>query len=274
MSIDQSNINDVLDKDVHGSDGEKIGAVGNVFLDDVTGTPEWVTVKTGLFGTKETFVPIGQGQLDAEGVTVPYTKDLVKDAPNIEADTGHLSQDQEAELYRHYSLDAPDTTTLSGTQDERRDGERGVDVQPGQNTGQAPLTGHDPSGRSAEESMTRSEERLNVGTRTEQTGRARLRKYVVTEQESVTVPVTKERAVLEREPITEGTGDRTRAGADLSEEDHEVVLHEERPVVEKETVAAERVALGTERTTEDVQVTEEVRKEQIETDGIDEPTGR
>ncbi len=117
--------------------------------------------------------------------------------------------------------------------------------------------------------MTRSEERLNVGATTQESGRARLRKYVVTEEQTVTVPVTREEIRIEREPITEANRDQALAGAEISEEEHEVVLHEERVVVNKETVPVERVALGKETVTEQQEVTESVRKEQIDTDGVE-----
>ena len=117
--------------------------------------------------------------------------------------------------------------------------------------------------------MTRSEERLNVGTETTEAGRARLRKYVVTEQQSVNVPVTREEVRIEREPITDANRDEALSGPDISEEEHEVTLHDERPVVETEAVPVERVRLSKEQVTEQETVSGEVRKEQIDTDGVD-----
>ena len=134
--------------------------------------------------------------------------------------------------------------------------------------------GHDTSGPNTDEAMTRSEERLDVGTTTRETGKARLRKYVVTEEQTVTVPVTHEEVRVEREPITDANVGDATAGAEISEEEHEVTLHEEQVVVNKEAVPVERVKLGTETVTEEQQVTEEVRKEQIETDGTNVGTGR
>ncbi|MFL6001821.1 MAG: YsnF/AvaK domain-containing protein [Nocardioides sp.] len=115
--------------------------------------------------------------------------------------------------------------------------------------------------------MTRSEERVNVGTAEQERGRARLRKYVTTEHETHTVPVRKERAVVETEPVTEANVGSATDGPEISEEEHEVVLHEERPVVEKTTEPVERVRLGTETEVEERQVTEEVRKEEIDVEG-------
>ena len=115
--------------------------------------------------------------------------------------------------------------------------------------------------------MTRSEEELRVGTERRETGRVRLRKHVVTETEQRTVPVRREEVRVEREPITEGNVDQALDGPEISEEEHEVVLHEERPVVEKEVVAKERVRLTAEERTDEETVSEELRKERIETDG-------
>jgi uncharacterized protein (TIGR02271 family) len=117
--------------------------------------------------------------------------------------------------------------------------------------------------------MTRSEERLDVGTERRETGRARLRKYVVTEEQQVTVPVTREEVRVEREPITDANRGDALDGPGISEEEHEVTLHEERPVVEKETVPVERVRLEKETVTDEEQVSGTVRKERIETEGVD-----
>lgn len=184
MSIGQSNVNDVIGTDVYGSDGDKIGQVGQVFLDDVTGRPEWVTVMTGLFGTKQSFIPVAQSQFSGDELRVPYDKDVVKDAPRVDVEKGHLSREEEAELHRHYGLDYFEQDSDSGL----------------------------PDGPDRDEAM---------------------------------------------------------AGPDISEEEHEVVLHEERPVVEKEAVPVERVKLDKETVTDQEQVTETVRKEQIETDGVE-----
>lgn len=256
MSIGQSNVNDVIGTDVYGSDGDKIGQVGQVFLDDVTGRPEWVTVMTGLFGTKQSFIPVAQSQFSGDELRVPYDKDVVKDAPRVDVEKGHLSREEEAELYRHYGLDYFEQDSDSGLPD-------------GPDRDEAGVVGHDTSGPTTDEAMTRSEEQLKVGTQTQETGRARLRKHVVTEQQTVTVPVTREEVTIEREPITDANRDEAMAGPDISEEEHEVVLHEERPVVEKEAVPVERVKLDKETVTDQEQVTETVRKEQIETDGVE-----
>lgn len=254
--LDTNEIQTVIGRDVYGSDGEKIGSAGQVYLDDQSGRPEWVTVKTGLFGTKETFVPVADAQTTAQGLTVPFTKDQVKDAPNVDADQGHLSPEEEEQLYRHYGRESDYTAWRRRAADVREDDltDRGT-------------VGHDTSGPTTDDAMTRSEERLNVGTESRETGRARLRKYVVTEQENVTVPVQREEVRVEREPITDANRDEALSGPDISEEEHEVTLREERPVVEKEAVPVERVRLDKQTVTDQEQVSGEVRKERIETEG-------
>jgi uncharacterized protein (TIGR02271 family) len=115
--------------------------------------------------------------------------------------------------------------------------------------------------------MTRSEEELRVGKTQRERGKARLRKYVVTEQVEQTVPVQREEVRVEREPITDSNVDEARSGPKISEEEHEVVLHEEEIVTEKRAVPKERVRLDKETVTDERTVSEEVRKEQIEAEG-------
>ena len=194
------------------------------------------------------------------------TKDQVKDAPGVE-DDGELSEQEEQRCL---------STTTCPT---RRRGQRPLRARPTAASSDADeptasTVGHDTSGPTTDDAMTRSEEELRVGTRQREAGRARLRKYVVTEMVTKTVPVSHEEVRIEREPITDANRDQATSGADISEEEHEVVLHEDEPVVEKDVVAKERVRLGTETVTEDREVSEEVRKEQIEAEGATEHDAR
>jgi uncharacterized protein (TIGR02271 family) len=256
--IGTDTISRVIGNDVYDESGEKIGSAAEVYLDDETGQPEWVTVRTGMFGTKESFVPIRHADLTGDGVRVPVSKAQVKDAPKIDTD-GHLSPQEEQELYHYYGMgngrDSAQTMTTTETT--------------GVGTDDRPPVGHDTSGPTTDNAMTLSEERLNVGTRSEEVGRVRLRKYVVTENVTTTVPVSREEVRLEREPITDANVDRALDGPAISEEEHEVVLHAETPVVEKEAVPVERVRLDTTTVTEEAQVNEGLRKEEIEVDGAD-----
>lgn len=292
MSIDKGNIDELLGRDVYGTEGEKIGSAGQVFLDDATGRPEWVTVKTGLFGTKESFVPLQRADLSDRGLQVAYDKDRIKDAPRQDTGEGHLSREQDSELYRHYGLADPseesDAAAEPGRADRRdTDGVGDVDTSRREGTEEGERAGlgdrarrssaqsrKDEGGtRGDDDAMTRSEEQLRVGTQSREAGRARLRKHVVTEEQTVTVPVSHEEVVLEREPITDDNRDEAGSGPEISEAEHEVVLREERPVVDKETVPVERVRLDTQTVTDEEQVTDTVRKEQIDTQGVDDRAG-
>jgi len=242
--------------------GDKLGTIDAIYLDDETGQPEWATVTSGLFTATTAFVPLAQAQDTGDSVQVPYDKDQVKNAPTMQAD-GNLSQDEEAELYRHYGLDYSQHRSDSGLPAGERDRDRdGIDDHV-----QDTAVGRDTSGPTTDDAITRSEEELAVGTTQRERGRVRLRKYVTAEQEQVTVPVQREEARLEREPITDANLEAATSGPDISEAEHEVVLREEEPVVEKRVVPRERVRLDTETVTEERQVGEEVRKEQVEVEG-------
>jgi uncharacterized protein (TIGR02271 family) len=234
-------------------DGTRIGSIDAIYLDDQTGQPEWALVNTGLFGTKSTFVPLAQATPTDLEVRVPYDKQLVKDAPRIDPD-GHLSEAEERQLWRHYGLDYDRTT---------RRGATGPDT-----------VGRDTSGPTTDDAMTRSEEELRVGTTQRERGRVRLRKYVTTEQVQQTVPVQRERVRVEREPITDANLDAATSGLAISEEEHEVILREEEPVVEKRVIPRERVRLDKDTVTDQEQVTEELRKEQIDVQDEERTGGR
>ncbi len=88
-------------QDMVDADGDKIGTIEEIYLDAETDEPEWAVVTTGLFGTKQSFVPIGDASSTGDGVRVPFDKATVKDAPKIDPD-GRLSQEEERELYQHY----------------------------------------------------------------------------------------------------------------------------------------------------------------------------
>jgi uncharacterized protein (TIGR02271 family) len=284
--------------DVLSTSGDKIGSIGQVYVDDTTGEPSWVTAKTGLFGTSESFVPLQGAKVNGSDVVVNYDKDTVKDAPRMDAD-GSLSPEEEETLYSYYGLGsgsaatagyadtdhvghehdrdhqhgdyADDHNKASGIVDKVKDKVTGDDDDTSNRHG---TVGHDTSGPTTDDAMTLSEERLNVGTQTRESGRARLRKYVVTENVTQTVPVSHEEVRLEREPITDANVDAANAGPDISEEEHEVILHEERPVVDKDVVATERVQLNTETVTDHASVNETVRKEEVDTDLDSDRTAR
>ncbi len=233
---------------VVGSEGDSIGKIGQVYLDNQSGDVSWVTVKTGFFGSHESFVPTDDATIAGDTVTVPYDKDKIKGAPHFESGA-ELSPTDEDELYSYYGLGATAragdyATEYAATGTKKRSGA--------------------PAKTSDKGYVTRSEEQLHVGTEKVQAGTARLRKFVVTEQQTVSVPVSHDEVHVVREPIQ--PGDKLD-GATIGEDSIEVPLTAERAVVNKEVVGVEKVKLDTTTVTEQQQVTEGVRKEQIEVDG-------
>jgi uncharacterized protein (TIGR02271 family) len=239
-------------QDLRSSDDEKLGKIDEIYLDAQTGEPEWALVTTGLFGSKQSFVPVRDASPSGDGIAVPFDKATVQDAPKIDPD-GQLSQSEEAQLYRHYGLEYGESQSGSGLP------ESGTEDAPG-------TVGRDVSGPTTDDAMTRSEEELRVGTRERESGRVRLRKYVVEDEVTQTVPVRREEVRIEREPITDANVGDATAGPEISSEEHEVVLHQEEAVVEKRVVPQERVRLDKDVQTGEQQVSETVRKEQVEVD--------
>ena len=242
-----TNYNDLAGKTLVGPDDSKIGKIVDVYESTDGSGLTFATVATGMFGSGASFFPLDQADLSGEHVVVPYTKDFIKDAPRVENDE-ELSSEEEARLFSYYGGATSGSTGRTTT------------ATTGQ-TATAPRSGAD------DDAMTRSEERLHVGTESVETGRARLRKYVVTETETRTVPVSHEEVRVEREPITDANRDKALDGPEIKEAEYEVTLHAEKPVVAKETVPVERVRLETETVTDQEQVSGQVRKERIETDG-------
>jgi uncharacterized protein (TIGR02271 family) len=234
--------------------GDKIGTIEEIYLDAETRQPEWLAVRTGLFGTRVSFVPLAQAHAAGDDVQVPYEKSQVKDAPHAEPD-GQLSEREEAALYRHYGLEYSEARSDTG-------------LPEGGNTatGDRDAVGRDVSGPTTDDAMTRSEEELRVGTAERESGRVRLRKYIVEDEVTKTVPVRREEVRVEREPITDGNVGDAMDGPAISEEEHEVVLHEEEAVVEKRAVPKERVRLDKDTRVEERQISDTVRREEIEVD--------
>jgi uncharacterized protein (TIGR02271 family) len=241
--------------------GDKIGTIEEIYLDNQTDQPEWALVNMGMFGTKSTFVPLQEATHEGEALRVPYEKAQVKDAPSVDPD-GELSQREEAELYSHYGLEYSESRSDSGLPE----GDAGTTGGSGSegSFGGAPPVGEDTSGETTDNAMTRSEEELRVGKTEQESGRVRLRKYVVEDEVTQTVPVKREEVRIEREPITDANAGAATEGPAISEEEHEVVLHEEQAVVDKQAVPKERVRLDKDVQVEEEQVSDTVRKERVD----------
>jgi uncharacterized protein (TIGR02271 family) len=221
---------------VYSSDGEKIGTVVDILVDD-TGTARYVEVRSGWFGTRRHTIPVTGFTTQGDDLLSPYTKAQLESAPTF-ADEDEIDPEGQRTIDRHYGVEG-------AFGDE----------------------GHDTSGPTTDDAMTRSEEELRIGTREREAGRARLRKWVETEPVSETVTTRRETAHIEREPITDANIGRAMSGPVISEEEHEMRLTAEEAVAEKRTVPKERVRLEKDVVTEEETVTDELRKERIEAEG-------
>ncbi|WP_404373823.1 DUF2382 domain-containing protein [Kytococcus sedentarius] len=357
--ISKEQLQDLRGGDLFGTDNEKIGSISDIYLDDQTGQPAWATVNVGMF-SGDSFVPLDDATIADGGLAVPYTKDKVKDAPQIEAGQ-HLDAEHEVELYRYYGVQfdgdnaATDTADTLGRQDDRLDGapvegqgrgefgrwdggdaaaagagtagvagaagyagrdtdtdaradydrqygddtaldverdraaaadadqragffggDRGADATTAVPTAAAG-TGYDRDRAQAVDgertSVTRHEERLNVGKERRETGAVRLKKYVVEEDETISVPLERESIEVERRDITDG---QAIGDWDFGDDELEITLIEEHPVISKEVYAVEEIGLNKKVVTENRQVTERVRRERVDIEGLDDnaQTGR
>ncbi|MFC6011838.1 PRC and DUF2382 domain-containing protein [Nocardia lasii] len=236
--------------------GEKIGKVKQIYLDNQTGSPTWASVTTGML-RHDSLVPLVGAEHEASDDTLKLhvDKDQVKSAPYH--DGSRISAQSEQELFQHYHVDP----RAAGWDTYGRQG-----IRP---EADAPMTHGSP--KHAQDSMVRSEEQLRVDTENEEVGTAHLRKYVVTEEQTIKVPVTHEEVRIEREPITGENAGR----ATIGEDEREVTLHADQVHVQKETVPVERVRLAVDEVADEKTVSDTVRKERIESDGVDKrPRGK
>jgi hypothetical protein len=159
--------------------GEKVGTLRDIYLDEDQ-RPHWGSVHTGLFGLRETLVPLGEAREQDDALQLPFEQQHIKDAPDLDPDV-QLSAEEEDALYRHYGEPAPSPD----------DAEAGAVA--------APADTAEPDAPA----MTRSEEEVEITKRPRERGRARLKKYVVTDYVEKKVPVQREEVKLEFEPADE-----------------------------------------------------------------------
>jgi uncharacterized protein (TIGR02271 family) len=225
--------------DVVDQDGDRIGAIEDIYYDDATGEPEWVGIGTGIFGLKRRVVPVEGARLEDGQLRVPYDKDMVKDSPDVDSD--EIAPTTERDLYAYYGVTSSAGAGGLDADLDRMDDGRTV-------------------GREGE--LVRNEEELRVGTQQVESGRVRLRKWVETTPVEQDVELRRETAEIHREPI-----DRPATGGAIGEDEIDVTLHAERPVVQKDVVARERISVDTGVETERETITEDVRRERVEIEG-------
>lgn len=253
-------------------EGNNIGKIARVYLDDRTGDATWASVHTGLFGMRETLVPLQGARPIQEDIQVPYDKATVKDAPNIEA-KDHISPSEEREVRDYYATHAPSAAGgTPGTAAQETTGRPGAAPEGWAEPGGAPPRATGPAGAEADEDVIiRSEEEVDIGVERREAGQARMRRHVDTERFDETVPVGHEELEVERRPITD-PADVTDAHS-MEEGEETFTLYEERPVVSKRQVPVEEIHVRKREVTHEEHVEGERRAERIEFEGDDETPG-
>ena len=275
---DQKFIQAVLESTAFDKNGDKVGKIGQLFVDSNSGEPTFVAVNTGLFGRNSSLVPLAGAKLNNEELHVAHTKDEISDAPNISDTDEGLEPEEEERLYKHYGLTTQDSAqtqtsdrgnaaqagtgaaagTAAGTTGRREETAKtsAETKKTSADTGKKPVTSDDGS-------VIRSEEQLNVNKEKVASGRARLRKYVVEDTETVEVPVSREEVKVEREKLSPEEAKKL-GNTRIGEENADVVLHEEQVNVDKETVPVEKFNLNKETVTDKEKVSEDLKKERVE----------
>lgn len=302
------NIKDLFNATAYDKNGEKLGDVNEVFVDDQSGQPTFVEVNHGLFGMSSSLVPLRGHDFSGDDLKLGFSKDRIKDAPDFDSDKP-LTPEAQSDIFKHYGLDnARDVTDYKDSNlDSKRDVQAGADKEHNLTAGAgaagagAGAAGAGVAGAHADEKkadthttdaaaterkagvaddaaaartnndgeLIRSEEQLNVNKERVASGEARLRKYVVTDTESVEVPVEREEVRVERTPINAEDAKNYDGAISGDSEEASVTLHEERVNVNKETVPVEKINLKKDTVRDTETHTEELRKEQIDTDGVD-----
>ncbi|MDN8596651.1 PRC and DUF2382 domain-containing protein [Corynebacterium tuberculostearicum] len=301
------NIKDLFNATAYDKDGEKLGDVNEVFVDDQSGQPTFVEVNHGLFGMNSSLVPLRGHDFSGDDLKLGFSKDRIKDAPDFDSDKP-LTPEAQSDIFKHYGLEnAHDVTDYKDSNlDSKRDAQAGADKDHNLTAGAgaaagAGVAGAGVAGAHADEKkaathttdaaaterkagvaddaaaartnndgeLIRSEEQLNVNKERVASGEARLRKYVVTDTESVEVPVEREEVRVERTPINAEDAKNYNGSISGDSEEASVTLHEERVNVNKETVPVEKINLKKDTVRDTETHTEELRKEQIDTDGVD-----
>ena len=299
------NIKDLFNATAYDKNGEKLGDVNEVFVDDQSGQPTFVEVNHGLFGMNSSLVPLRGHDFSGDDLKLGFSKDRIKDAPDFDSDKP-LTPEAQSDIFKHYGLDnAHDVTDYNDSNlDSKRDVQAGADKDHNLTAGAGAAgagAGAGVAGAHADEKkaathttdaaaterkagaadnaaaattnndgeLIRSEEQLNVNKERVATGEARLRKYVVTDTETVDVPVEREEVRVERTPINAEDAKNYNGSISGDSEEASVTLHEERVNVNKETVPVEKINLKKDTVRDTETHTEELRKEQIDTDGVD-----
>lgn len=239
----EQDLNRLFGFEVVGNDGNSIGKVDNIWMDE-TRQPAFFGIQTGwLFGQIHV-VPAHRSEVNFQkrNIRLPYSEEKVKGAPSYDPSVD-LTPEQEHEVYRYYNIESSQAearqTRARETEARRPRAERGTD----------------------EQTVQLNEEQVEVGKRDVGTGGVRLRKVIRTERVNEPVELKHEDIEIERVPA-----DQARKGppADLQEEEIYIPLRQEEAVVHKETKPTEQVHVSKKTKTEKKDISETRRKEDLE----------
>ena len=252
-------------QDLVDRDGVKAGSIVDLYIDEQTEQPTWGLVRTGLLGSRQTLVPLDQATVPlavmvsgAGSVQVPFESAAILDAPSV-AVGEKIPEATAIALRRYYGLGDP-AAPAAGDQgpSDTESLDAGAAATAAETMAAMTSASTEPSG-----TMIRSEEELRVRLR-RRARRVRIKRYVVTDYVTTTIPVRREELRLEEALVDEAS--RTAPPALPGGDSWEMVLHQEEPVVSKQVVARERVRLRVQTVTEQRRISGEVRKERIEVD--------
>jgi len=305
MQTETQSPEQLFDYEVTDSTGNKVGTVDGVWVDDATSELEFIGVKTGWLLGKTHVIPVADAEIGDGSVQVPYSEDQIKGAPSFGTDS-ELTPEQEDQIYDYYGLDrstSPSPTglatgtgtsssgtagTQAGTTDFGTSGtdtgefgaaettsggfgttdtSTGFDTTPGGTTSDYSTTGADRDysrdlTSQDEERVPLHEENLQVDKQPVEAGHARIRKVVRTDHVSQPVDLAREEVQIERVPAG---GDQVADDA-FQEEQIDVPVMREEPVVGKEAHVAGEVRVGKTADTETRTVEGDVRREDVEID--------
>lgn len=275
MAINDNNVNarieDLANATAYDLNGDKLGSVKDVYINDASGQPDFVDVNHGLFNMGSSIVPLRGHSLRGGELHLAFEKDRIKDAPNLD-ENGHLSNEDQDALYRHYALDSVEDKTRYDVPAAGAGAGVGA-AHHDRDVADRQVADRDVADRQvadrdhADNTMIRSEERLHVDKDRQEAGHVRLRKYVVHDTETVEVPVEREEVRVEREPISAEDAANLKGNQKLGDDEASVTVYEERVNVTKESVPVEKVSLDKETVRGTETVTEDVAKERIESEG-------
>jgi hypothetical protein len=96
-------IDSIIGADALDEQDDRIGEVGQVYVDEETDRPTWVSVRLGLLSGAEVLVPLEDAEWDERSLHLAVERRLAREAPRKEMDEP-LTVGEEERLYSHYGM--------------------------------------------------------------------------------------------------------------------------------------------------------------------------